>query len=932
MSRLLSFLLASSALMASLACAADDWPMLAHDVRRSGATADEIRPPFARKWYRMFPDEGIQSGAQPVVAANRVFIGTLRGNMHALDTATGSTLWTTSLGSPILHTAAVYQGMVFFGSADGSLWALNASDGTRCWRLRTGAGIWNSPLVHEDRVYVGSRDGWLYAVDAVLGAVKWRSDTGGPILNSPALDEQRGTVYIGSETMHVHAFAVDTGAKRWVSPKLSGASFRGYHPVLAPDGAVLVTSMPVIGYDRFQELLLEMVKAKFGDFASWRHTKAENDQIRAKNFAQLQTPGALEAQLRFIRDRLDSHPEFQTFFVLDPATGRPRFTVPIVASESMNGPGAPPVVTAGGQVVVKFQALLRSRYEHYSPFMNVGALDTVTGRITPLMDQSRTYGWHDSLLLVHDEQSQLAAAGPVLINTHQDNVNAMDLDTRRGYEAPFAWNVHEPAPGEAFTLLWKTASGQQLTPGNEWLPRGGAVYGGGSALDTSVVIAGHSFYYLPRHELNAGCSIIAYEMTTNAAPGKRVPESMPVLSPSEKNQLPNQRWDWDTLRTARLRSTLAALPFAIRGTADNPLWDDARKKTAAISDEQLEQFLLGTLGRSSQSSQEAAGLRTRADTNIVATLNGAVMELLSSEWQPLVIPAAKAPEEAYRFFNDPAQTLWTLAMARPFLEPKVRERVDGTAQKLLARLDKPFAPERGVSRVSYATYPALMRIRDDQQPTTFCRLYAEWRWFQASGDTNALRFVLQQAADVFDQRKATSSEGDCGNMRLAALISCCRAARTVGDSNALHNMVTRTVSALRERLIFELAHTRGGIINVVPQNRSVIARWRNLTPEVADFLNTFAPDLHKPLCELYVDFHRPGWWLAWNVDQLMRNEAPVQLPSTPMEIFSARALLLRETAPELQQYIDIPWCKADEFYIRKLALLLGSGEARYVPR
>jgi hypothetical protein len=65
----------------------------------------------------------------------------------------------------------------------------------------------------------------------------------------------------------------------------------------------------------------------------------------------------------------------------------------------MNGTGAPAVIAPDGRVVVKFQALLRSRYEHYSPFLNVGYLDTTTGDITPIMDQSREYGWFDSLLL-----------------------------------------------------------------------------------------------------------------------------------------------------------------------------------------------------------------------------------------------------------------------------------------------------------------------------------------------------------------------------------------------------------------------------------------------------------------------------------------------------------------------------------------------------
>src|SRR5207248_7804944 len=132
--------------------------------------------------------------------------------------------------------------------------------------------------------------------------------------------------------------------------------------------------------------------------------------------------------------------------------GKQKFVAPIVYAESMNGPAMPPVVTTDGKVIVKYNALLRSRYEHYSPFLNVGYLDTKTGAIAPLMDQSRTYGWHDSLLLVHDEQSQLSVGGRVLFNTHQDNVNALDLETLRGYPFPLAQNVHEVRPGVAASL------------------------------------------------------------------------------------------------------------------------------------------------------------------------------------------------------------------------------------------------------------------------------------------------------------------------------------------------------------------------------------------------------------------------------------------------------------------------------------------------
>src|ERR1051326_2839602 len=109
----------------SLDSLAEDWPMLGHDAARSGGTAEELHAPFARKWYRLFADEGIQSGVQPVIAGGKVFLGTLAGVLHAMDAETGKDVWTFKAGGPILHAAAASAGKVFFGSADGSVYAIN---------------------------------------------------------------------------------------------------------------------------------------------------------------------------------------------------------------------------------------------------------------------------------------------------------------------------------------------------------------------------------------------------------------------------------------------------------------------------------------------------------------------------------------------------------------------------------------------------------------------------------------------------------------------------------------------------------------------------------------------------------------------------------------------------------------------------------------
>ena len=274
------------------------------------------------------------AGVQPVVADGKVFIGTMRGTLHAIDSETGRDVWAFSARGAIPHTCAVGEGKVVFGCADGKVYALNVGDGRLLWSMQTGQAIWNAPLIHEGTVLVGSRDSSLYAIDLGTGAVRWKVPAGGPLLSSPALDARNNRVYVAGEDMHVYAFDFGDGKQVWQSAKLPGVSFRGYHPVVAPDGSVMVTTTPSMSLESFDPILMDMVKEIFGDFASWRHKKEENDRLREANFKKMAEPGTYEAQLSYIRNRLTQEPIYQTFFVLDVDTGRQKFVTPIVYAES----------------------------------------------------------------------------------------------------------------------------------------------------------------------------------------------------------------------------------------------------------------------------------------------------------------------------------------------------------------------------------------------------------------------------------------------------------------------------------------------------------------------------------------------------------------------------------------------------------------------
>src|SRR5689334_5282024 len=150
-----------------------DWPMLGHDPGRSGATAAEVRPPFERKWVRAFADEGLMAGVQPVVAGGTVYVGTLRGIVHAIDAETGQDLWTYQAGGPILHGCAADGARVFFTCADGRVYCLRVDRQELDWTFSTDAALWNAPAFDGSDLLVGGRDGKLYALKRESGAITW---------------------------------------------------------------------------------------------------------------------------------------------------------------------------------------------------------------------------------------------------------------------------------------------------------------------------------------------------------------------------------------------------------------------------------------------------------------------------------------------------------------------------------------------------------------------------------------------------------------------------------------------------------------------------------------------------------------------------------------------------------------------------------------
>jgi len=107
------------------------------------------------------------------VDGGRVYAAGHKGEVEALELASGRTAWRTRLKAPLSGGTAVGDGMVLIGTSDGQLFALDAGSGARRWSVRVNGEVLAPAAISEHLIALRTVDGKLHALSPADGHELW---------------------------------------------------------------------------------------------------------------------------------------------------------------------------------------------------------------------------------------------------------------------------------------------------------------------------------------------------------------------------------------------------------------------------------------------------------------------------------------------------------------------------------------------------------------------------------------------------------------------------------------------------------------------------------------------------------------------------------------------------------------------------------------
>jgi outer membrane protein assembly factor BamB len=153
----------------------------------------------------------------PVAAGDDVFAAG-GSQVVRIAVATGSTVWKTDAGVKLSAGAGVGQGLVLAGSGKGDLLALDQASGQVRWKVRLSSEVTGQLLAVADIVIARTGDGSVHGLSVADGSRKWLYTRNLPALSlrgSGGMVVRDGMLYVGFPGGKLVALDASNGAQLW---------------------------------------------------------------------------------------------------------------------------------------------------------------------------------------------------------------------------------------------------------------------------------------------------------------------------------------------------------------------------------------------------------------------------------------------------------------------------------------------------------------------------------------------------------------------------------------------------------------------------------------------------------------------------------------------------------------------------------------------
>lgn len=187
------------------------------------------------------------SQATPVFDNKRVYIGTDAGVLLALDAKNGKSIWRFNAGAALKTPIIANPTTLFVEATDGNIHAVEAASGTSLWKFSRPDGSlgFASPVLGGDSALFTAGETTLYRLDPAGGALVWKSVVGGKSVSTPVRAE--GRLIVGGDMTGVTAFSEDDGRRLWRFPG-SGKTTDWYGNPLLHKGVVYIGTVRGLVY------------------------------------------------------------------------------------------------------------------------------------------------------------------------------------------------------------------------------------------------------------------------------------------------------------------------------------------------------------------------------------------------------------------------------------------------------------------------------------------------------------------------------------------------------------------------------------------------------------------------------------------------------------------------------------------------------------